>query len=80
MRWPDVFLVNGPSSAGKSALCRALQAAIERSYLVAGLDDFVFMSAPRYFRGGDTGHQGAIDKCTRRAVAARMRRGDSEGG
>ena len=28
MRWPDVFLVNGPSSAGKTTLCRALQAAI----------------------------------------------------
>ena len=26
IRWPDVILVNGPSSAGKTTLCRALQA------------------------------------------------------
>jgi len=64
MRWPDVFLVNGPSSAGKSTLCRALQAAIERPYLVAGFDDFIFMSAPRYYRGADTAHQSAFDKWT----------------
>lgn len=64
MRWPDIFLVNGPSSAGKSTLCRALQAAIERPYLVAGFDDFVVMSAPRHYRGADTAHQGAFDKWT----------------
>jgi chloramphenicol 3-O phosphotransferase len=61
MRWPDVFLVNGPSSAGKSTLCRALQSAIERPYLVAGFDDFIRMSAPRYYRGADTARQGEFD-------------------
>jgi chloramphenicol 3-O phosphotransferase len=30
MRRPDVILVNGPSSAGKTTLCRALQAAIDK--------------------------------------------------
>ena len=53
MRWPDVFLVNGPSSAGKTTLCRALQAAISEPYLVAAFDDFISMSARRYYRGGD---------------------------
>lgn len=70
MRWPDVFLVNGPSSAGKSTLCRALQSAVERPYLVAGFDDFIFMSAPRYYRGADTAKQGAFDAYT--ALGAEM--------
>jgi len=64
MRWPDVFLVNGPSSAGKSTLCRALQAAIAEPYLVVGFDDFIFMSAPRYYRGADTARQGEFDAFT----------------
>ncbi len=64
MRWPDVFLVNGPSSAGKTTLCRALQAAIAEPYLVTGFDDFVFMSAPRYYRGGDTPRQDERDAYT----------------
>lgn len=70
MRWPDVFLVNGPSSAGKSTLCRALQSAIEMPYLVTGFDDFIFMSAPRYYRGADTAQQGAFDAYT--ALGAEM--------
>jgi len=64
MRWPDVFLVNGPSSAGKTTLCRALQAAIAEPYLVVGFDDFIFMSAPRYYRGADTAHQSEQDAYT----------------
>jgi chloramphenicol 3-O phosphotransferase len=70
MRWPDVFLVNGPSSAGKTTLCRALQAAIAEPYLVTGFDDFIFMSAPRYYRGADTAHQTAFDAYT--ALGAQM--------
>ena len=54
MRWPDIILVNGPSSAGKSTLCRALQVAIEEAYLVTAFDDFIFMSDPRYYRGADS--------------------------
>ncbi len=64
-RWPDVILVNGPSSAGKTTLCRALQAAIiQRPYLVTGFDDFIFMAAPRYYRGADTGRQDTRDAYT----------------
>ena len=55
--WPLLILVNGPSSAGTTTLCRALQKAIPDPYLVVGFDDFVFMSAPRYYRGADTGRQ-----------------------
>ena len=67
-RWPDVILVNGPSSAGKTTLSRALQAKIPRPYLVAGFDDFIFMSAPRYYRGADTGRQAARDGFTAEGV------------
>ena len=64
MSWPQVIFVNGPSSAGKTTLCRALQAAIERPYLVVGFDDFIFMAAPRYYRGADTARQGETDAAT----------------
>ena len=63
-RWPDIVLVNGPSSAGKTTLCRALQAAIAEPYLVTGFDDFIFMAAPRYYRGADTGQQAERDAFT----------------
>ena len=64
MPWPDVFLVNGASSAGKTTLCRALQARLSEPYLVVGFDDFIFMSAPRYYRGADTGRQDQFDGFT----------------
>jgi chloramphenicol 3-O phosphotransferase len=67
--WPDVIVVNGPSSAGKSTLCRGVQAALEsQPYLVTGFDDFVFMSAPRLYRGADTAHQTALDAFTEAGV------------
>jgi chloramphenicol 3-O phosphotransferase len=55
--WPQLILVNGPSSAGKTTLCRALQDKIPHPYLVTGFDDFIFMAAPRYYRGADTARQ-----------------------
>jgi chloramphenicol 3-O phosphotransferase len=64
MNWPSLILVNGPSSAGKTTLCRALQAAIENPYLVVGFDDFIFMSGPRYYRGADTKEQREPDALT----------------
>jgi chloramphenicol 3-O phosphotransferase len=64
MGWPDIFLVNGASSAGKTTLCRALQARITEPYLVVGFDDFIFMSAPRYYRGADTARQDSFDAFT----------------
>ena len=70
MRWPDIFLVNGPSSAGKTTLCRALQDAVAAPYLVVGFDDFIYMSAPRYDRGADTGRQDEFDAFT--ALGAEM--------
>ena len=67
-RWPDLIFVNGPSSAGKTTLCRALQAAITEPYLCIGFDDFVFTSAPRYYLGADTLEQTATDRYTEQGV------------
>jgi chloramphenicol 3-O phosphotransferase len=62
--------VNGPSSAGKTTLCRALQSEILEPYLVVGFDDFIFMSNPRYYRGADTSRQSETDAFT--ALGAEM--------
>jgi len=64
VRWPDIILVNGSSSAGKTTLCRALQATIPEPYLVTGFDDFIFMAAPRYYRGADTSQPSERDTFT----------------
>jgi chloramphenicol 3-O phosphotransferase len=64
MRRPDIILVNGPSSSGKTTLCRALQTKIPHPYLCVGFDDFVFFSAPRYYRGADTSRQTQSDDFT----------------
>jgi chloramphenicol 3-O phosphotransferase len=67
-RWPDVIFVNGPSSAGKTTLCRGLQAAIAEPYLCIGFDDFIFLSAPRYYLGADTAEQTRADEFTAQGV------------
>jgi chloramphenicol 3-O phosphotransferase len=61
---PQLILVNGPSSAGKTTLCRALQQKILDPYLLVSFDDFIFMTAPRYYRGADTGRQDERDAFT----------------
>lgn len=66
--WPPLILVNGPSSAGKTTLCRALQKQVLHPYLVVGFDDFIFLSAERYYRGADTARQGERDDSTREGV------------
>src|SRR4029078_205562 len=78
MRWPDVFLINGPSSAGKTTLCRALQAAIAEPYLVAAFDDFIFMSAPRYYLGADTAPQSGRDALTALRAPTPARRSERD--
>lgn len=77
MNWPDVILVNGPSSAGKSTLCRRLQERIEHPYLCLGFDDLIFFAAPRYYRGADTPRQDGSDPFTAQGV--QMHRVSGEG-
>jgi chloramphenicol 3-O phosphotransferase len=67
-RWPDLIFVNGPSSAGKTTLCRALQSAILEAYPCIGFDDFVFTSAPRYYLGADMLEQTSTDSYTAEGV------------
>jgi chloramphenicol 3-O phosphotransferase len=66
--WPAVIVLNGPSSAGKTTLARLLQSSVAHPYLVTGFDDFIFMSAPRYYRGADTGRQDEWDDSTHEGV------------
>lgn len=66
--WPQIIFVNGPSSAGKTTLCRGLQEKILTPYLCIGFDDFIFASAPRYYRGADTGTQTHADTFTAQGV------------
>jgi chloramphenicol 3-O phosphotransferase len=68
VNWPQVVLVNGPSSAGKTSLCRALQARMQDPYLCVGFDDFIFFSAPRYYERADTSEQSAFSDFTRQGV------------
>ena len=45
-----------------------LQEAVLHPYLCAGFDDFVFLSAPRYYRGADTREQAHNDAFTSAGV------------
>ena len=55
MAQPDVILVNGCSSAGKSSICRALQQALAAPHVLSGLDDFVFRLLPPQLHGTAAG-------------------------
>jgi len=68
VNWPQLILVNGPSSTGKTTLCRALQARIRQPYLCVGFDDFIFFSAPRYYGKADTSSQTEFDAFTAQGV------------
>jgi chloramphenicol 3-O phosphotransferase len=45
-----VIVLNGTSSAGKTSLLNAIQAALPDAFLDAGLDKFLWMLPPRYRR------------------------------
>jgi chloramphenicol 3-O phosphotransferase len=51
MDWPQLILLNGVSSAGKSSLTTALQAELPEPYMRIGLDSFVFEGAPLRWLG-----------------------------
>ena len=52
---PQVILLNGVSSAGKSSLTAALQAELPEPYIRTGLDAFVFEGAPLVWLGTPEG-------------------------
>ena len=45
-----------------------MQSKIPEPYLCVGFDDFIFFSAPRYYRGADTGNQAQTDDFTAQGV------------
>jgi chloramphenicol 3-O phosphotransferase len=58
INWPDVILLNGSSSAGKSTIATLLQDTIvEASYLYFGFDTLVFLSPKRYWADAATPEQ-----------------------
>jgi len=52
-RLPDVILLNGASSAGKSSLTLALQAQLP--FVRMGIDDFIYERAPKSWYGAPDG-------------------------
>lgn len=53
--WPGsgtVVLINGPSSVGKSTLCRKLQQHLNGGYSHLSIDMFLASMAPKYFGSG----------------------------
>jgi chloramphenicol 3-O phosphotransferase len=59
---PDVILLNGASSAGKSSLTGALQARL--SFIRMGIDDFIWERAPVGWYGAPEGFVRATGKVT----------------
>ena len=55
MPLPDVILLNGTSSAGKTSLTAALQDRLPAPYIRMGIDDFVFERAPTRWFGAEEG-------------------------
>jgi chloramphenicol 3-O phosphotransferase len=55
MRLPDVILLNGVSSAGKSSLTAALQDRLPAPYIRMGIDDFIFERSPVRWFGAEEG-------------------------
>lgn len=55
MARPEVILVNGCSSSGKSSICRRLQARLTPPHVLTGLDDFVFRLLPPQLHGTEEG-------------------------
>jgi chloramphenicol 3-O phosphotransferase len=67
-KWPNIILVNGSSSAGKSMLCQAMQNQFLHPYMHVQFDDFVFMMPKRYYSNADTALQTHHDEFTRDGV------------
>lgn len=60
-KWPDIILLNGSSSAGKSTLAKGLQRHFFHPYLHFGFDDLVFMMPGRYWESSATPEQTVKD-------------------
>ncbi len=67
-QWPDIIFINGSSSAGKTALGKAMQDAFIHPYLLFGCDDLFFMSPKRYYGDADTAFQSHKDDFTKQGV------------
>ena len=68
---PDIILVNGASSAGKSTFCAALQAACPEPFLRIGFDDFIWLAPARYRGDAATPQQTVRDAFAREGVVMR---------
>ena len=46
MDYGRIIFINGTSSSGKTSIVRALQDLLDKPYLEAGIDKFIFMMPP----------------------------------
>jgi chloramphenicol 3-O phosphotransferase len=83
-----IIIINGTSSSGKTGILRALQDLLEKPYLEAGIDKFIFMMPGRYLerplwddvlgladKAGASGH--ALTRGMHRAIQALSKAGNN---
>src|SRR6056297_777654 len=67
-QWPDIILINGTSSAGKTTLSKALQNTLQKPYFTIGFDDFTMRTPRRYWENADTPKQSVKDDFIKQGV------------
>ena len=78
VHWPDIILVNGSSSAGKSTICLAMQDVFEHPYIRFEFDTLAFLSPKRYWDKADTPFQGLENEYTKQGVQMVQEQGPDE--
>ncbi len=54
----QIVLLNGPSSSGKSSICKAFQYSINQPFLTLGVDTFISMMPQKYLSYGEKSQEG----------------------
>lgn len=78
VHWPDIILVNGASSSGKSTICLAMQDAFEHPCIRFEFDTLAFLSPRRYWDKADSPLQDLENEHTRQGVRMIQQQGSDE--